>query len=109
VRQGLLCLLINYNSGIPERKATSYQKNLYYTGILDLEVEEHMARPKKFDHAFKPEGKEPLSRRQLQVKVPLAIADALNQLPSGDRSKWLRQVITEAVERELIKTNQSAC
>lgn len=105
----MLCLLINYNSGIPERKATSYQKNLYYTGILDLEVEEHMARPKKFDHAFKPEGKEPLSRRQLQVKVPLAIADALNQLPSGDRSKWLRQVITEAVERELIKTNQSAC
>jgi hypothetical protein len=68
-----------------------------------------MARPKKFDHAFKPEGKEPLSRRQLQVKVPEAIADALNQLPSGDRSKWLRKVITEAVERELIKTNQSAC
>jgi len=64
-----------------------------------------MARPKNFEHAFKPEGKEPLSKRQLQVKVPESIIQALEVLPSSDRGKWLRRVITEAVERELIKTN----
>lgn len=51
---------------------------------------------------FVPEGEKALARKPLFVKVPQEILDAVESLPSGDRSKWLRQVVTDAVQRELI-------
>ena len=51
---------------------------------------------------WKPEGDEALPREPLTVKVPLYISDAVKALPGGERSKWLRRVITDAAERELL-------
>lgn len=51
---------------------------------------------------FKPIGDKALARKPLFVKVPQEILDAVESLPSGERSTWLRKVVSEAVKRELI-------
>lgn len=57
---------------------------------------------------FKPEGDKALARKPLFVKVPQEILDAVESLPSGERSTWLRQIVVSAVQKELInKKNQS--
>jgi hypothetical protein len=45
-------------------------------------------------------GDEPLATTGLTAKVPLEIDAAVRALPN--RSEWLRRVITEAAQRELI-------
>lgn len=51
---------------------------------------------------FKPEGEKALARKPLFVKVPEEILEAVENIPYGDRGKWLRRVVSEAAERELI-------
>jgi hypothetical protein len=46
---------------------------------------------------------EPLAANGLNVRVPIHIDDAVRSLPN--RTAWLRRIIIEAAERELIKVN----
>jgi hypothetical protein len=55
----------------------------------------------KADTKFKPHGDEALSDRPVAVKLPRDIDLAVRALP--DMSNWLRRVITEAAQRELIQ------
>ena len=48
-----------------------------------------------------PEGDEPLSRRQLQVKLPESLREALDQIPSKKRNQLVRQWIAEGFSRYL--------
>lgn len=58
---------------------------------------------------FKQKFDKPLSRRTTGVRLPVDIEEALHALPSVERTAWLRKVIAEAVERELInKTHVNA-
>ncbi len=56
------------------------------------------------DHLTRFEQKfdKPLSRRTTGVRLPVEIEEALHTLPSIERTAWLRKVIAEAVERELL-------
>ncbi|MEH2384873.1 MAG: hypothetical protein V7K14_03575 [Nostoc sp.] len=45
---------------------------------------------------------EPLSKKVTGLKLPQSIHDALHALPQEERVKYLRQVICEAVKRDLI-------
>ena len=62
-----------------------------------------MAKRTQKDTQFKPEGDEALARKVIGVKVSLEVENALNKLPTTERGKWLRKVITEAVKTELLK------
>lgn len=55
---------------------------------------------------FKPVLNEPLERKVTGVKLPVVIGEAVRSLPPEERSAWLRRVISEAAQRELI--NKSA-
>jgi hypothetical protein len=44
---------------------------------------------------------EPLAATALMARVPIPIDEAVRSLPN--RSAWLRRVITEAAQRELMK------
>ncbi len=50
---------------------------------------------------FKPKNAEPMTGR-LFTRVPANIEAAVKTLPASERSEWLRRVITEAVQRELM-------
>ena len=45
---------------------------------------------------------EPLARKPLAVKVGQSVHDAVVSLNQRDRITWLRRVITEAAQRELM-------
>lgn len=45
---------------------------------------------------------EPLAKQVTGVKLPQSIYEALRSLPSQQRVKYLRRVISEAVKRDLI-------
>ncbi|WP_414754311.1 hypothetical protein [Anabaena sp. CCY 9910] len=45
---------------------------------------------------------EPLAKKVTGVKLPQSVHDALAGLPSEERVKYLRRVISEAVKRDLI-------
>lgn len=47
------------------------------------------------------EGDAALSSKPLAVKVPLRVDSVVRQLPN--KAEWLRRVITEAAERELME------
>jgi hypothetical protein len=49
---------------------------------------------------FKPDGETALAKQPLCVKVDKEIDAKVRSLP--DKSTWLRRVITEAVQRELM-------
>jgi hypothetical protein len=44
---------------------------------------------------------EPLSPKPLQVRVPVSVYETLEQL-GKKKTPWLRRVITEAAQRELL-------
>ncbi len=64
-----------------------------------------MASVKRRDYEtrFKQAGEKPLDKKALSVRVPEEIAQAVRALPDSQRSEWLRSVISEAVQRELIQ------
>ncbi|PHJ59576.1 hypothetical protein VF14_08870 [Nostoc linckia z18] len=45
---------------------------------------------------------EPLSKKVTGVKLPQSIHNALHALPQEERVKYLRRIICEAVERDLM-------
>ena len=51
---------------------------------------------------FKPIGDEPLSSRVQGIRLPKKIDKILVSMSSSERAAWLRRVITEAAERELM-------
>ncbi|WP_404790555.1 hypothetical protein [Altericista sp. CCNU0014] len=52
------------------------------------------------------EGTEPLSEKLLCVRLTHSIDEVLRSLPN--RSAWVRRVITEAAQRELMKDGSKA-
>lgn len=50
---------------------------------------------------------EPLSKKVTGVKLPQSIHDALHALPQEERVKYLRRIISEAVERDLIEKEKA--
>ncbi len=55
---------------------------------------------------FKPLGKSPLARRMTAVRLPVEIDLAVQSLGTpSERAAWLRRVISEAAERELISNS----
>lgn len=55
---------------------------------------------------FAPKGDIPLSKKSVGCRVPVTVEEVINQYfegkPKSSKSDWLRKVISEAVERELI-------
>jgi hypothetical protein len=49
---------------------------------------------------------EPLSSKPLAIKVGESIHNMVVSLPQRDRINWLRRVITEAAQRELMKDGE---
>lgn len=62
-----------------------------------------MAKRTQKETQFKPDGAEALSRKVIGVKVSIEVEEALSQLSPGERSKWLRKVITDAAKIEFMK------
>ncbi len=52
-------------------------------------------------HQIKPEGAEPLSKRQLQVRLPEDVKIRLDEIPSKQRTQLVRQWIAEGLSRYL--------
>lgn len=46
-------------------------------------------------------GSEPLAEKQVQVRLPVSIDAAVQEL-GNKKTEWLRRVITEAAKRELM-------
>lgn len=51
---------------------------------------------------FKSTSDKPLSRRTTGVRLPVDVEEVLQTLPSAERTAWLRKVIAEAADRELL-------
>lgn len=52
---------------------------------------------------FAPIGSERLSKRVRGVRLPQSIDEAIEEhLPQSEQAEWLRRIISEAVQRELI-------
>ncbi len=49
---------------------------------------------------FSPIGSEALADKQIQVRLPKDVDEAVRSLP--DKTDWLRRVIVEAAKRELM-------
>ncbi len=56
-------------------------------------------RPNLIPYRMKPEGDEALDRRQLQVKLPKSLREALDEIPSKQRSQLIREWIAEGFSR----------
>ncbi|WP_416669060.1 hypothetical protein [Egbenema bharatensis] len=50
-------------------------------------------------------GDEPLSKKVIGIRLPESVYAIVHNLP--DRTEWLRRVITEAVQRELIQPDST--
>ena len=65
-----------------------------------------MTERRDIETRFKPLKEKRLSKRMTAVRLPEEIDLAVQSVGTpSERAEWLRRVITEAVERELIKTN----
>ena len=47
-------------------------------------------------------GNEPLAAKPVAVRIGVSVYDSVNRLSKADRVGWLRRVITEAAQRELM-------
>jgi hypothetical protein len=56
---------------------------------------------------FKPQGEVhgPLSNKAIGIKLPVEIDEVVRSLPQ--KALWLRRVITEAAQRELMKGDEA--
>jgi hypothetical protein len=56
---------------------------------------------------FKPQGEVngPLSNKAIGIKLPVEIDEVVRSLPH--KAEWLRRVITEAAQRELMKGDEA--
>jgi hypothetical protein len=48
-------------------------------------------------------GDEPMSKKVTGVRLPVRVTDAINTLGKAEKSEWLRRILTEAAEKELLK------
>lgn len=55
---------------------------------------------------FKPKGQQPLGKVR-GIRLPIEVDAAIEALPEKNRSEWMRRVITEAAQRELMNTEQT--
>ncbi len=63
-------------------------------------------RPKDDQGRFISQNPEPLAEKALSVRLPLSIDAVIRKLPSEKRAAWLRRVLSEAVQRELMTENE---
>ncbi len=50
---------------------------------------------------------EPLGEKPLAVRVGTSVYEAVSKLPQRDRINWMRKVLTEAAQRELMEGDAS--
>lgn len=59
-------------------------------------------RPKDEQGRFISQNPEPLADKALSVRLPVSIDAVIRKLPSEQRAAWLRRVLCEAAQRELM-------
>jgi hypothetical protein len=59
-------------------------------------------RPKDEQGRFVSQNPEPLAEKAISVRLPVSIDAVIRALPSDERSQWLRRVLCEAAEQELV-------
>jgi hypothetical protein len=65
-------------------------------------------RPKDEQGRFISPNPEPLADKALSVRLPISIDALIRTLPSDQRADWLRRVLCEAAQRELMGEGRSA-
>ncbi len=53
-------------------------------------------------------GNEPLASKPVAVRIGVSVYESVNRLSKSDRVGWLRRVITEAAQRELMGNEPAA-
>ena len=64
-------------------------------------------RPKDEQGRFISPNPEPLADKALSVRLPVSIDAIIRSLPSDQRADWLRRVLCEAAQRELIGQSET--
>lgn len=59
---------------------------------------------KDYETRFKKTTDVELDSKVTGVRLPVTIGEAIRSIPDKERSAWLRKVITEAVEKELLNS-----
>jgi len=59
-------------------------------------------KSKQFQAVGEIPGDLPLSRRNICIRLPADVQDAIDALPKEEKISWLRNVISNAVRKELI-------
>jgi hypothetical protein len=59
---------------------------------------------KDYETRFKKTTDVELDTKVTGVRLPVTISEAIRSMPDKERSAWLRKVITEAVEKELLNS-----
>ncbi len=60
-------------------------------------------RPKDEQGRFISLNPEPLADKALSVRLPVSIDAIIRSLPGDQRADWLRRVLCEAAQRELVE------
>lgn len=68
-----------------------------------VQTEEFKA--KQFKPVGEIPGNYPLAKKVTGVRLPTDVHDAIRALPEKERASWLRRVICDAANRELISQN----
>jgi len=63
-------------------------------------------RQKSQGGTFTQVGDEPLSKQVIGVRLPESVYEAVHNLPN--RTEWLRRVISEAAQRELMNDSSAS-
>ena len=67
-------------------------------------VQNDKLKAKQFRAVGKVPGDVPLARKATYITLPIDVHEALEALPKEEKITWLRQVISIAARKELIKS-----
>ncbi len=66
-------------------------------------VQNEKLKAKQFRPVGEVPGNVPLARKATYITLPIDVHEALEALPKEEKITWLRQLITDAARKELIK------
>jgi hypothetical protein len=76
--------------------------------VIQVEKTLVIDRPKDEQGRFIRSHPEPLADKALSVRLPVSIDAVIRAIPSHQRADWLRRVLCDAAQRELMEEEQSA-
>ena len=56
-------------------------------------------RPNLIPYQFKPDNEQPFAKKQLQVRLPVDLKEALDRIPAKQRNQLIRQWISEGFSK----------